>query len=65
MYSIILGFIIGSLGVIWPWKNNIIESGKIERYIPELNQETFMGILFILIGIFSVVILSKYDKSKN
>ena len=64
-YSIILGFIIGSLGVIWPWKNDIVESGKIERYIPELNQETFIGILFILIGIFSVVILSQYDKSKN
>ena len=64
-YSVILGFIIGSLGVIWPWKNNIVESGKIERYIPELNQETFIGILFILIGIFSVVILSQYEKSKN
>ena len=64
-YSIILGFIIGSLGVIWPWKNDIVESGEIERYIPELNQETFIGILFILIGTFSVVILSQYDKSKN
>ena len=64
-YSIIIGFILGSLGVIWPWKNNIVESGKIERYIPELNQETFIGILFILIGIIFVIILSKYDKSNN
>ena len=64
-YSIIIGFILGSLGVIWPWKNNIVESGKIERYIPELNQETFIGILFILIGIIFVLILSKYDKSNN
>jgi len=64
-YSIIIGFILGSLGVIWPWKNNIVESGKIERYIPELNQETFIGVLFILIGIIFVLILSKYDKSNN
>ena len=66
--SIILGFIIGSLGVIWPWKLNFNISGseKIIRYIPELNQESFIAILFILIGVVSVIILSKYEvKSKT
>ena len=66
--SVILGFIIGSLGVIWPWKLNFKISGseKIVRYIPELNQESFIALLFILIGIITVIILSKHEgKSKT
>ncbi len=66
--SVILGFIIGSLGVIWPWKLNFNISGseKIVRYIPDLNQESFVAILFIITGIISVIILSIYEnKSKT
>ena len=33
--------------------------------IPHEITDEFIGILFILIGIFSVVILSQYDKSEN
>ena len=62
--SIIFGFIIGSLGVIWPWKSTLsVENEyKIVRYLPEINYETFYAILFILIGITIVVFLSRYEK---
>ena len=62
--SIIFGFIIGSLGVIWPWKSTLsVENEyKIVRYLPEINYETFYAILFILIGITIVVFLSSYEK---
>lgn len=62
--SLIFGFIIGSLGVIWPWKSKFsFESGnKIIRYFPELNSQTVYAVLFILIGMFTVIILSKYER---
>ena len=63
--SIIFGFIIGSLGVLWPWKSefNSDYGNKLVRYFPELNSETFYAILFIIIGMFTVIVLSKYEKN--
>ena len=62
--SIIFGFIIGSLGVIWPWKSTLsLENEyKIVRYLPEFNYETCYAIIFILTGIAIVVFLSSYEK---
>ena len=53
MFAVIIGFITGSLGVVWPWKNKIIQIGDsgeplydannnpiiegYERYFPELD----------------------------
>jgi len=70
--SAIIGFIIGSLGVVWPWKNTvyklradgsflldsrekIIENYK--RFIPELAQETYFAVGYILFGIAIVLAL--------
>ena len=63
--SIIFGFIIGSLGVLWPWKSefNSDYGNKLVRYFPELTYETFYAILFIIIGMFTVIVLSKYEKN--
>ena len=63
--SIIFGFIIGSLGVLWPWKSefNSDYGNKLVRYFPELSSETFYAILFIIIGMFTVIVLSKYEKN--
>lgn len=74
----ILGFIVGSLGVVWPWKKTIYvfsedgtylydSSGEkviqnYARYIPELNTETFYAILFILLGIAIVLALEIYGQ---
>ena len=54
--SIIFGFVIGSLGVIWPWKSvfNYKNEQQIIRYIPEMNIETIYAILYVLIGITTV-----------
>ncbi|MDG1682169.1 MAG: DUF368 domain-containing protein [Flavobacteriaceae bacterium] len=62
--SIIFGFIIGSLGVLWPWKTTNPENLNITRYFPEINDSFFIAILHILIGIIIVLILSKYERSK-
>ncbi|MEP3836802.1 MAG: DUF368 domain-containing protein [Algibacter sp.] len=76
--SAILGFIIGSLGVVWPWKKTIYkldESGHFlldstqqkvienyQRYIPNLNTETYYAIGFIFLGIIIVLALEWYGQ---
>ncbi|WP_308992569.1 DUF368 domain-containing protein [Mariniflexile litorale] len=76
--SAILGFIIGSLGVVWPWKETIYKltkNGKhildstgtkvvlnYERYIPQLNSHTYYAIAFIFLGIAIVLALEYYGQ---
>lgn len=76
--SILMGFIIGSLGVLWPWKNTIFKltaDGQVaidstgnkivenyERYMPSLEKETFIAILFIFFGILIVLALEWYGQ---
>ena len=60
--SLILGFIIGSLGVLWPWKTKDPLNLEITRHIPKLNSEFVLSIIYIIIGIFIVMYLSRYDK---
>ena len=63
--SLIFGFIIGSLGVLWPWKNTDPNSMDINRYLPEINTSLFIAILYIFIGIFIVLALSRYERSEK
>jgi putative membrane protein len=65
IHSLIFGFIIGSLGVLWPWKNTDPKNLNITRYIPEINTSFFIAILYIFIGIFIVLALSRYEKYKK
>ena len=76
--STIIGFIVGSLGVVWPWKKTIYklaEDGShildstgtkvvlnYERYIPPLNTETYYAIAFIFLGIIIVLALEYYGQ---
>jgi uncharacterized membrane protein len=76
--SAIIGFIIGSLGVVWPWKKTIYKLGETgdflfdsrgekvvqnyKRYFPELNTETYYAIAFILLGIAIVLALEIYGQ---
>lgn len=76
--SAIIGFIIGSLGVVWPWKKTIYklnEDGHFlfdsrgekiienyKRFIPELNTETYYAIAFVFIGIGIVLALELYGQ---
>ncbi|CDF78479.1 conserved hypothetical membrane protein (DUF368) [Formosa agariphila KMM 3901] len=74
----IIGFIVGSLGVVWPWKHTIyktLESGELAldstgskvvtnyiRYIPELNTETYIATFLIAVGIGIVLWLGVYGE---
>jgi len=76
--STIIGFIIGSLGVVWPWKKTIFKLDldgtfildsaghkvveNYQRFIPELNNETYMAIIFITIGVLVVLGLELYGQ---
>tara|TARA_R110002049_G_scaffold38978_2_gene120374 strand:+ start:32051 stop:33070 length:1020 start_codon:yes stop_codon:yes gene_type:complete len=76
--SAIIGFIVGSLGVVWPWKETVHKmtdtgthlldsSGEkvvenYTRYIPELNTETYYAIAFIFLGIIIVLALEFYGQ---
>lgn len=74
----IIGFITGSLGVVWPWKKTIYklnDTGETlldtagspiienyQRFFPSLNSETFMAIGYIVLGIFIVLALEWYGQ---
>ena len=74
----IMGFIIGSRGVVWPWKNTVFKTnldgslildatGKqiisnYDRFLPELNTQTYIAIVYIALGILIVLGLEGYGK---
>ncbi|SHJ09248.1 DUF368 domain-containing protein [Algibacter luteus] len=76
--SAIIGFIIGSLGVVWPWKKTIYKIDKsgnflldstgekiienYQRFKPELNTETYYAIAFIILGVLIVLALEWYGQ---
>jgi uncharacterized membrane protein len=79
--AIIIGFIAGSLGIVWPWKNKIYvsengqflldqEGNKIvenyERFVPELlSLETFLAMFFIFFGIGLILAIDYYERRKK
>jgi uncharacterized membrane protein len=79
--SIIIGFIIGSLGIVWPWKKTIFleESGifvldikqhkiveNYERFIPDFSmQETWIAIFYIILGLGVILVLDFYGRKKE
>ena len=78
--ALIIGFIAGSLGTVWPWKKKIykIEDGNVmldrygdkilenyQRYFPNLSESaTWIAIGFIILGILILLILEYYG-NKN
>lgn len=74
----IVGFIIGSLGVVWPWKKTdyrIAEDGSLlldstgkqiienyTRFLPEFNTQTYIAIAYIALGILIVLGLEWYGQ---
>jgi len=72
--ALLTGFILGSLSIIWPWKEvaeSIIIKGKekiidYNWYFPnELNIETILATLLILVGILSVYALENFAIDKK
>ena len=59
--AILTGFILGSLGIIWPWKNPIevtfgdkIKVIGYDYFKPEFNTEFFIAITIMIIGIATI-----------
>lgn len=79
--AIIIGFITGSLGIVWPWKKEIFktENGKFlvdakgdkvienfERFFPDFAlQETWMAIFYIFVGIGIILLIDKYGVERK
>jgi putative membrane protein len=64
--ALLTGFILGSLQILWPWKDPIIQIfGKKEKVIgynyslPNLSVETGMAVLLIFIGIFLIWMIER------
>lgn len=73
--SILTGFILGSLAILWPWKNEIYrydEAGNFvikkgekviqgyDRFIPDtLTTEVWLAIIWMAVGIISIWIMEK------
>ena len=67
-FAILSGFITGSLIYIWPWQTNIENAKLIETLsYPTFNNHTdIYAVLFILIGIMTIIIIEKIaKKNKN
>ncbi len=71
--AILTGFIFGSLGILWPWKNEITQAfnGKVkvigyDRYLPsELNGDVMFAVALIVLGIVSIWLLEKFAETKT
>jgi len=79
--ALIIGFIGGSLGIVWPWKNVIYKTedgvvlydslgGEIvenyQRYLPDLNESsTWYAIFFIFIGFSILYVIDLFGKKKK
>jgi putative membrane protein len=79
--AIIIGFITGSLGIVWPWKNKVYvtdngnflfdqKGNKIienyERFIPELSRiDSILAIFFIFFGIGIILAIDYYERKRK
>lgn len=79
--ALIIGFIAGSLGMVWPWKRTVFaekngaflldgKGNKIvrnfERFLPDFtNSETWLAIFYIVIGIALILGIDYYDRRKK
>ncbi|WP_139959075.1 DUF368 domain-containing protein [Flavicella sediminum] len=79
--ALIIGFIAGSLGVVWPWKEKIYKTingiqvldqqqnpilENYERFLPNLQDTaTWSALAFVLLGIAIVLSLDYYEQKRN
>lgn len=79
--SLLTGFILGSLGILWPWKNEIyrldaagnfiLKDGEkiiqsYSKYIPEsLNTEVLIAVSLMIIGIITISLIEKLAGKQN
>jgi len=79
--AIIIGFITGSLGIVWPWKEKVYREvageylldqngNKIienyQRFLPDLSSETnWFAIFYILVGVLLILGIDYYGRKRK
>ena len=79
--AIIIGFIAGSLGIVWPWKRKLYATNdgqfllddmghkilqNYQRFFPDLSQlETWCALLFIAAGVALILGIDYYDRKRR
>ena len=79
--ALIMGFITGSLGVVWPWKVALYKQDALgnfitdtngqqiienyQRFFPEINTQTICALLFIIFGAAIVIGLEWYGNKQK
>ena len=79
--AVIIGFITGSLGIVWPWKKALYlkENGNFlidkkgnkivenyQRFIPDfLSIDTWIAIFFIILGIALILVIDFYGRKRK
>lgn len=70
--AVLTGFILGSLGVLWPWKNVLTQSfgDKVKPvgydwYLPEMSTEVIYALAFICAGIVSIWLTERLAQLKS
>ncbi len=74
--ALIIGFIIGSLGTVWPWKHKIFAHNIVdkfnhkvvigfEKYIPNLTiQHNLTALFFVIVGVALVLGIERFSKKE-
>jgi putative membrane protein len=70
--SLLTGFILGSLGILWPWKTEMIQTfGEKTKVIgyqwhwPEINETLGWAIVFIILGLATITVTEILGKTKS
>ena len=79
--AIIIGFIAGSLGIVWPWKRKLfVETNGVyllddngnkiiqnyERFFPDFSTaETWLAVFYIIIGVVFILGIDYYDRRRK
>lgn len=63
--SVLSGFMLGSLPVVYPWKEPSADMLDYVFHLPEINGEFFVAILMAIIGAVAVYLLNVYAKREE
>ena len=68
--AVLTGFILGSLGTLWPWKESIIETfgakeviTGFEWHLPQMNTEFAIAVAYCILGICTIYIIERLARN--
>ena len=70
--AMLTGFIMGSLGILWPWKETVtktfgekVKTVGYEWFLPSMNSEFFIAVIFIILGIAAIWVTESLGSKKE